>query len=56
MIRAKTGIFSDLCGEKKMHSLLDYGMLLPHYVLITDGKKGDNVELLTNNFNGWPAP
>ena len=22
--------------------LLDYDMLLPHYVLITDGKKGDN--------------
>ena len=29
-------------GAVKMHALLDYDMLLPHYVLITDGKKGDN--------------
>ena len=29
-------------GAVKMHTMLDYDMLLPHYVLITDGKKGDN--------------
>ena len=29
-------------GAVKMHTMLDYDMLLPHYVLISDGKKGDN--------------
>ena len=29
-------------GAVKMHALLDYDMLLPHYVLITNGKKGGN--------------
>ena len=29
-------------GAVKMHAMLDFDMLLPHYVLITDGKKGDN--------------